>query len=186
MTELTKPTRLQLPTDWTFCAKPSSTRPSYPSLLTPPSSPLSLPPSVNFPTPLLPSCNHSCFYLDPKCEASPSCSTSNPSSVCAMEQLSKQGVEGEVTPADSTSSKAFLKDSSSAFIPMYSRTIMPYPGSPGAPFFEGSNITDFLKSYSRMCIDYHVDEHEKIKRLFWYCELFTGKYIDTLITASWD
>ena len=101
-----------------------------------------------------------------------------------MEQSSKQGVKGKVTPVESISSKDSLKDPSSASIPMYSRAVMPYPGSPGAPFFKGSNITDFLESYSRMCTDYQVDEQEKIKRLSWYCELFTGKYIETLISSS--
>ena len=97
-----------------------------------------------------------------------------------MEPSSKQGGKGKVTPTESVSSK----DPSSASIPMYSRAVMPYPGSPGAPYFEGSNITDFLDSYSRMCTDYQVDEQEKIKRLSWYCELFTGKYIETLISSS--
>lgn len=35
-----------------------------------------------------------------------------------------------------------------------------------------------------MCIDYKFDEHEKIKRLSWYCNLFISKYIDTLISVS--
>ena len=132
----------------------------------------------------MPSSYLSCLHLDPKHKVSPSYPTTIPSSVGAMEQSSKQRVEGEVTPADSFSSKASIKNPSSASIPMYSRAVMPYPGSPGAPFFEGSNITDFLESYSRMCTDYQVDEQEKIKRLSWYCELFTGKYIDTFISSS--
>lgn len=101
-----------------------------------------------------------------------------------MKQSSKQGVKGNLTPVESISSKDSLKDPSSASISMYSRAVMPYPGSLGAPFFEGFNITDFLESYSRICTDYQVDEQEKIKRLSWYCELFTGKYIETLISNS--
>ncbi len=61
---------------------------------------------------------------------------------------------------------------------------MPYQSSPGAPFFEESNITDFLESYSRMGTDYQVDKQEKIKLLSSYCELFTGKYMETLISSS--
>ena len=61
---------------------------------------------------------------------------------------------------------------------------MRYPGSPKALYFEGSNITDFPESYSRMCTDHQVDKQEKIKLLSWYCELFTGKYIKTLICSS--
>ena len=65
-----------------------------------------------------------------------------------MKQLSKQEVEEKVMPADSTSSKAFLKDSFFASILIYLRTIMLYPDLLGTLFFEGSNITDFPESYS--------------------------------------
>lgn len=61
---------------------------------------------------------------------------------------------------------------------------MPDPVSPGALFFEGYNITDFLNSYSRIYTDKIIDKQEKIMRLSWYSELFTGKYIETLISFS--
>ena len=51
---------------------------------------------------------------------------------------------------------------------------MPYPGTPGTPFFEGSNVTDFLDRYEQMCTDFRVEAKEKIKRLLWYCEMFIG------------
>ncbi len=35
-----------------------------------------------------------------------------------------------------------------------------------------------------MSTDYQVGKQENIKRLYWYCELFTGKYIETLISSS--
>ena len=92
-----------------------------------------------------------------------------------MEKSSKQGVKGKVTPVESISSKDSLKDSSSPPIPIYLRAVMPYSGSPGALFFEGSNIIDFPESYCRICTDYQMDEQEKIKQLFWYFDLFTGK-----------
>lgn len=180
-TELTGLTGLRLPTHW-ISHKNLSSANLFP--LTPPPSPLSLPPPVNFPAPLTSCHNPSCLHLDSEPNVSSCRSVVTPASVGKMEQPSKQGVEGEVTPTGSYSSKAFSKDPSSASIPMYSRAVMPYPGSPGAPFFEGSNITDFLDSYSRMCTDYQVDKQEKIKRLSWYCELFTGKYIETLISSS--
>ena len=179
----TESTELRLPTDCPFHIKPLPTK-SFP--LTPPPSPvsLSLPSSVNFPLPLVPSHNPSCPHFDPEREVSSRLPIVTPSSVDKMESSSKQGGKGKVTPTESVSSKDSSKDPSSASIPMYSRAVMPYPGSPGAPFFEGTNITDFLDSYSRMCTDYQVDEQEKIKRLSWYCELFTGKYIETLISSS--
>ena len=177
----TELTRLRLPTDWTSRTNLS---PATLFSLTPPPSPLSLSPSVNFPTPLAPYYNPSCLCLNLERNISPGHSAVTPSSVGTMEQSFKQGIEGEVTPTGSYSSKVFSKDPSPVSIPMYPRAIMPYPGSPGAPYFEGSNITDFLDSYSRMCTDHQVDEQEKIKRLSWYCELFTGKYIETLISSS--
>ena len=174
LTEPTELTGLRLPIDWTSNIKSSSAK-LFP--LTPPPSPLSLPPSVNFPTPLV-----SFNNLDPECKVSSSYSTVTLSSIGTIEQTSKQGVKEKLTTVESISSKDSLKDPSSASIPIYSRAVMPYPGSPGAPFFEGSNITDFLESYSRMCTDYQVDKQEKIKRLSCYFELFTGKYIETLIS----
>ncbi len=176
LTEPTESTGLRLPTDWTSNIKPSPAKLFPP---TPPPSSLSLPSSVNFLTPLVSSHN-----LDPERKVSSSYSTVNLSSVGTIEKSSKQGVKGKVTQVESISSKDSLKDLSSASIPMYSRAVMPYPGLPGALFFEESNITDFLESYSRMCTDYQMDKQEKIKRLSWYYELFTGKYIKIFISSS--
>ena len=145
LTEPTELTGLRLPTDWTFNIKPSPAK-LFP--LTLPPSPLSLPPSVNFPPPLV-----SSYNLDPERKVSSSYSTVNPSFVGTMEKSSKQGIKGKVTPVESISSKNSLKDLSSASISIYSRAVMPYPGSPEALFFEESNITNFLESYSRMYID---------------------------------
>ncbi len=176
MTEPTEFTGLRLLTEWTSNIKPS---PARLFLLTPPPSPLSLPLSVNFPTPLV-----FLHNLDPERQVSSSYSIVTPSSVGIMEQSLKQGVKGKVTPVESIASKHSLKDTSSASIPIYSRAVMPYSGLSRAPFFERSNITDFFESYSRMCTDYQVNKQEKIKQLFWYCKLFTGKYIETLISSS--
>ncbi len=66
----------------------------------------------------------------------------------------------------------------------YPHIVMPYPGSPGTPFFKRTNISNFLDRYSRMCSDYRISEKEKIRRLSCYCEMFTGKYIETLIGTS--
>ena len=68
----------------------------------------------------------------------------------------------------------------------YFPIIMPYPGTLGAPFFDGQNITHFLDLYSQLCSDYRLSESEKIIRLPWYCEFFTGNYIKILIRgADW-
>lgn len=69
-----------------------------------------------------------------------------------------------------------------AYIPL----VIPYPGTPGAPFFGGQNIINFLDRYSQLCSDYRLSESEKIYRLPWYCELFIGKYVRILIKgANW-
>ncbi|MCJ1348040.1 hypothetical protein MMC31_006271 [Peltigera leucophlebia] len=69
-----------------------------------------------------------------------------------------------------------------AYVPM----VIPYPGTPGAPFFDGQNITRFLDLYDQLCSDYRLSELEKINRLPWYCEFFTGNYIKILIKgADW-
>ena len=60
---------------------------------------------------------------------------------------------------------------------------MPYPGTPGTPFFEGSNVTGFLTRYELMCSDFRMEEKEKIRRLPLYCEMFIGKYIESVIQA---
>ena len=64
--------------------------------------------------------------------------------------------------------------------------VIPYPGAPGAPFFDGQNITHFLDLYDQLCSDYRLSESEKIYRLPWYCEFFIGRYIRILIKdADW-
>ena len=69
-----------------------------------------------------------------------------------------------------------------AYLPI----VIPYPGTPGALFFDRKNITDFLDLYSQLCADYYLLESEKIYRLPWYCEFFTGNYIKILIKgADW-
>ncbi len=68
------------------------------------------------------------------------------------------------------------------YVPM----VIPYPGAPGAPMFDGKNITHFLHLYDQLCSDYRLSESEKIYRLPWYCEFFIGRYIRILIKgADW-
>ena len=68
----------------------------------------------------------------------------------------------------------------------YIRMVIPYPGTPGAPFFDGQNTTDFLDRCSQLYADYRLSESEKIYHLPWYYESFTGNYIKVLIKgADW-
>ena len=155
-------TGLQLSIDWTSIIKLLFTK-LFP--LTPLPLPLSLSPSVNFFVFFVSSYNLSYHYLYFEYKI-PSCySVLTLLFVSRMKQSSKQGVEKEVTPTGSSFFKDFSKDSSSTSIPIYSQAIIPYPSSPRASFFKGSNITNFLDSYSQMCTNYQVDKLEKIKQL---------------------
>lgn len=134
--------------------KPSDLRPDSHTLLTPPSSPISAPLSV----PNSPSINCTCL-LSPSSlsfQLSPDVNSSHftkdnfiPASTMAKSSL--ENTEGSTpTPSNSNASK----ESMPASIPVYSHAVMLYPGAPGTPFFEGSNVTDFLDQYSRMCTNY--------------------------------
>ncbi len=180
-TESTKLTGLRLPTD---CFSNIKLLPAKFFPLTTPLLPLSLTLPIHLFIRPVPSCNHSCLHFDPKRKVSLCHSTITFLSVGTVEQFSKQRVKGKVTPVESISAKDSLKDSSSTSITIYSRAVIPYSGSLKALFFERPNIIDFFESYNRMCTDYQVDKQGKIKRLSLYCGLFTGKYIETLISSS--
>ena len=57
---------------------------------------------------------------------------------------------------------------------------MPYPGTPGTPFFDGRNVTDFLDRFSDLCEDYKLSADEKMKRLPRYCDMRIGRTIETM------
>ena len=42
---------------------------------------------------------------------------------------------------------------------------MPIPRGPGAPCFEGTNVTEFVKRYSKLCEDFGLAEKDIVKRL---------------------
>ena len=175
LTESTESTRLQIPTDWTSYTKPSSTRPtSFP--LSPPLSPLSLSPNVA----LLPS-------------TAPTVSSSFSQTHSFPPLLRRPGTEPLVSKmTDTTEDKRMTEEGTptpdsiplAPVIQMPYIMAMPYPGTPGTPFFEGSNITDFLNRYELMCTDFRVEEKERIRRLPLYCEMFIGKYIESVIRPS--
>ncbi len=63
-------------------------------------------------------------------------------------------------------------------------TPMPYPGAPGSPFFEGANIIEFLERFENMRNDYRMSTSEKIRRLPWYCGMFTDRHVRLIIRFS--
>ncbi len=153
LTELNESTRLQLPTDWTLYTKPSSLRPScFPP--SPPPSPLSLSSNVilSSATPLT-----SLFSFRP---SSPPLSLHYPSvESCTLEMTSitnetKMTKQGTPTPDSIALTPVVL-------IPYF--MAMPYSGTPSTPFFEGSNVTDFLTRYELMCSDFQMEEKDDLE-----------------------
>lgn len=57
---------------------------------------------------------------------------------------------------------------------------MPFPGTPGTPFFDGRNVTDFLDRFSDLCTDYKLSDAEKMRRLPRYCDMRIGLLIETI------
>lgn len=166
LTELTKSPEFRLPTDYSLSIKPLSTKSlTLISLLLPLSVPLSLPSTINFCIPFVSSYNISCLYLDLKRKVSSRFFIFKLLSIDKMEPSLKQGGKEKVTLTELVFSKDFLKDLSSISIPIYSKIIISYLGSSGVPYFERSNIINFLDSYSHIFTDYKVDKQEKIKQL---------------------
>jgi len=68
-------------------------------------------------------------------------------------------------------------------------SIMPRSGQPGAPFFDDTNVTEFLRRWNIECEDFGLSDAQKCARLPYYCipktkdivELFEG-YLDN----DWD
>jgi len=60
--------------------------------------------------------------------------------------------------------------------------VMPRPGQPGAPFFDNTNVTEFLRRWNIECEDFGLSDAQKCTRLPDYCtpktkdgvELFEG------------
>ncbi|KAK2767614.1 hypothetical protein FQN54_003772 [Arachnomyces sp. PD_36] len=55
----------------------------------------------------------------------------------------------------------------------------PLPGTPGAPYFDGHNITDFLDRYIYMCKTYDISNEAKVARLPEYCTRLHAQFIET-------
>ena len=58
--------------------------------------------------------------------------------------------------------------------------VMPFPGTPGTPFFDGRNVTEFLDRFSDLCTDYKLSDAEKMRRLPRYCDMRIGQSSETI------
>jgi hypothetical protein len=57
---------------------------------------------------------------------------------------------------------------------------MPSALSPGMPYFEGSNISEFLERYEGQCQDYHITGPGIVNRLPQHCTVTIAEYIRTM------
>ena len=60
------------------------------------------------------------------------------------------------------------------------RAVMPHPGQPGAPFFDNTNVTEFLRRWNIECEDYGLSDSQKCARLPDYCTPKTKDVIELL------
>jgi hypothetical protein len=50
--------------------------------------------------------------------------------------------------------------------------------------FDDYNITKFLDRYANLCLNYDLEEREKIRRLLRYCDLINEQYVRAMISAN--
>jgi len=55
--------------------------------------------------------------------------------------------------------------------------LMPMPGSVGAPFFDGKNVTEFLTRFEDLCSAYGVAPSQKVAQMVRYCSRSIGQYL---------
>jgi hypothetical protein len=51
-------------------------------------------------------------------------------------------------------------------------------------FFDEYNITKFFDRYVDLCLNYDLEEEEKIRRLFRYCDLINEQYVRIVINEN--
>ncbi len=61
---------------------------------------------------------------------------------------------------------------------------MLYPGASCSLFCDGGNVSKFLDRFENMCNNYWMSTLEKIRRLPWYCEMFTARHFRSVIGFS--
>ena len=61
---------------------------------------------------------------------------------------------------------------------------MPLPGTVGASFFEGNNITGFLKIWELLVRDHYLTEGDSVYRLLFYCSPMIKEAIRSLPEAQ--
>lgn len=171
-TVLSLPTHLPVLSNSISTSKPSSMRPPFP-LFTHPPSPLFLPSQL---AQFIPSAfchnNITCAPLQLYVTQPIFFTSDLPSS--SFTSILIQGIIPEAMAANTSISESIFTD------PQFQAPYvmpMPNPKVPGSPFFEGDNISYFLKKFENMCEDYQMSTSEKIRCLPWYCEMFIARHV---------
>jgi hypothetical protein len=66
---------------------------------------------------------------------------------------------------------------------------MPRPGQPGAPFFDDTNVTEFLRRWNIECEDFGLSDKQKCMRLPDYCTPETKEVVELFegyVNGDWD
>jgi predicted RNA-binding protein with PIN domain len=51
-------------------------------------------------------------------------------------------------------------------------------------FFDEYNVIEFLDRYVDLCQNYDLEEEEKIRRLFRYCDFINEQYMRVVVNAN--
>ena len=61
---------------------------------------------------------------------------------------------------------------------------IPLPGQPGAPYFDGKEVTKFVRSWERFSERYKIADEKMVNELVEYCEMNTGEYVGMIIDKA--
>ena len=61
---------------------------------------------------------------------------------------------------------------------------IPLLGQPGAPYFDGKEVTKFVRSWERFSERYKIADEKMVNELVDYCEMNTGEYVATIIDEA--
>src|SRR5205807_4861022 len=60
----------------------------------------------------------------------------------------------------------------------------PMPGQQGAPYFTGSEISEFLRGWERMVTRFKLSAEEKVENIVEYCDLDTRRSMKVLVRMA--
>jgi hypothetical protein len=93
------------------------------------------------------------------------------------------------TDAMNTASQAAVLTPSTQSLGSQMLVQMPQPGTIGAPWFTGQNVSDFLSEFESICDDAHLTDAAKVARVPRYCFPEIGRYLKGIPEweeGNWD